>query len=116
VIDEPTDGLDAEHERTIGEALRALKGKRTIVLMSHRLSTVVDCDQIFVMERGRIVEHGGHGELLRRGGVYTKMARWQHLHTGHAAAAKSSPRRVQPAPPSDAYRGEEGSWADGLMG
>ncbi|WP_437976870.1 ABC transporter ATP-binding protein [Sorangium sp. So ce295] len=116
VIDEPTDGLDAEHERTIGEALRALKGKRTIVLMSHRLSTVVDCDQIFVMERGRIVEHGGHGELLRRGGVYTKMARWQHLHTGHAAAAKSSPRRVQPAPPSDAYRGEEGSWADGMMG
>ncbi|WP_437578769.1 ABC transporter ATP-binding protein [Sorangium sp. So ce887] len=116
VIDEPTDGLDAEHERTIGESLRALKGQRTIVLMSHRLSTIVDCDQIFVMERGRIVEHGAHEELLRRGGVYTKMARWQHLHTGHAGAPRSSPRRAHPMPSPDALRDDDGLWAEGLMG
>ncbi|MGK3996507.1 ABC transporter ATP-binding protein [Sorangium sp. So ce1024] len=96
VIDEPTDGLDAEHERTLGEALRGLKGQRTIVLMSHRLSTVVDCDQVFVMERGRIVEHGAHADLLQRGGVYTKMARWQHLHTGHAPAPRANVRRSHP--------------------
>ncbi|WP_049949453.1 ABC transporter ATP-binding protein [Sorangium cellulosum] len=116
VIDEPTDGLDAEHERTIGEALRALKGQRTIILMSHRLSTVVDCDQIFVLERGRIVERGAHAELLRRDGVYTTMARWQHLHTGHAGGPKSGPRRALPAPSPDALRGDDGLWADGLMG
>ncbi|WP_437336683.1 ABC transporter ATP-binding protein [Sorangium sp. So ce394] len=116
VIDEPTDGLDAEHERTIGEALRALKGHRTIILMSHRLSTVVDCDQIFVLERGRIVERGAHAELLRRDGVYTTMARWQHLHTGHAGGPKSGPRRALPAPSPDALRCDDGLWADGLMG
>ncbi|KYF73767.1 ABC transporter ATP-binding protein [Sorangium cellulosum] len=110
VIDEPTDGIDAEHERTLVEALRALKGQRTIILMSHRLSTVVGCDKIFVMERGRIVEHGAHADLLRRGGVYTAMARWQHLHTGHAGArpeARPGPRRAHPEP----FRGD-----DALMG
>ncbi|WP_438018684.1 ABC transporter ATP-binding protein [Sorangium sp. So ce315] len=106
VIDEPTDGLDAEHERTIGEALRALKGQRTIVLMSHRLSTVADCDQVFVMERGRIVEHGAHGDLLQRGGVYTKMARWQHLHTGHAGAPRTSAASVRRSHP-EIFRGDE---------
>ncbi|WP_437572168.1 ABC transporter ATP-binding protein [Sorangium sp. So ce542] len=116
VIDEPTDGLDAEHERTIGEALRALKGQRTIILMSHRLSTVVDCDQIFVLERGRIVERGAHAELLRRDGVYTTMARWQHLHTGHGGGPKSGLRRALPAPSPDALRGDDDLWADGLMG
>ncbi|KYF72057.1 carbohydrate ABC transporter [Sorangium cellulosum] len=126
VLDEPTDGLDAEHERTIGEALRALKGQRTIVLMSHRLSTVVDCDEIYVMERGRVVERGAHADLLRRGGVYTEMARWQLLHTGHAGAhpghagapPRSSPRRAHhPAPPSESYRGDDALWGeDGLMG
>ncbi|WP_437735536.1 ABC transporter ATP-binding protein [Sorangium sp. So ce1335] len=117
VIDEPTDGLDAEHERTLGEALRALKGQRTIVLMSHRLSTVADCDQVFVMERGRIVEHGAHAELLRRGGVYTKMARWQHLHTGHAhagtghAGARPEPRTGARRSHPELFRGD-----DAMMG
>ncbi|WP_234023476.1 ABC transporter ATP-binding protein [Sorangium cellulosum] len=94
VIDEPTDGLDAEHERTIGDALRALKGQRTIVLMSHRLSNVIDCDQIFVMKRGRIVERGPHAELLRRGGVYTEMARWQLLHMPHASGGHGGAPRT----------------------
>ncbi|AUX20722.1 ABC transporter [Sorangium cellulosum] len=104
VLDEPTDGLDAEHERTLGKALRALKGQRTIILLSHRLSTVVDCDQVFVMERGRIVERGAHAELLRRGGVYTRMARWQLLHPDHVAhggevappTQRSAARRAHP--------------------
>ena len=75
VLDEPTSALDPHHERLVAERLRDLKGQRTVVIVSHRLSTVVDCDKIFMMERGRIVESGTHAELMRRRGAYWEMAR-----------------------------------------
>lgn len=74
VLDEPTSALDAHHERQICQTLRSLKGDRTIVMVSHRLSTVIDCDQIFVVHDGRVVEQGSHYELLARGGIYTDLA------------------------------------------
>jgi subfamily B ATP-binding cassette protein MsbA len=77
VFDEPTSALDAHHEAMITQTLRQLKQQRTIVIVSHRLSTVMDCDQIFVMDQGRIVERGTHHELLGGGGVYATMAREQ---------------------------------------
>jgi subfamily B ATP-binding cassette protein MsbA len=77
VMDEPTSALDAEHEQLITETLRSLKRQRTIILVSHRLSTVADCDRIFVMEAGRIVEQGTHDELLAMKGAYFRMARHQ---------------------------------------
>ncbi len=77
VLDEPTSALDSQHEHHIIEALRRLKGTRTIVLVSHRISTVADCDQIFVMDEGRIVEQGTHAELLARRGTYWDLARHQ---------------------------------------
>jgi len=64
VFDEPTSALDPQHEALITQTLSSLKGQRTIVLVSHRLSTVVDCDEIFVMEDGRIAERGNHMQLL----------------------------------------------------
>ena len=64
VLDEPTSALDSHHERLITETLSSLKSRRTLIVVSHRLSTVVDCDQIFVMDAGRIVERGTHEELL----------------------------------------------------
>jgi ABC-type multidrug transport system fused ATPase/permease subunit len=79
VLDEPTSALDPEHEHLVTEALRSLKGRRTIVLVSHRLGVVADCDQIFVMDAGRVVEQGTHAELLARRGRYYTMARHQ-LH------------------------------------
>jgi subfamily B ATP-binding cassette protein MsbA len=54
-----------------------LKGQRTIILVSHRLSTVVECDQIFMMQHGRIIERGTHDELVARRGAYYEMARHQ---------------------------------------
>jgi ABC-type multidrug transport system fused ATPase/permease subunit len=75
VLDEPTSALDAEHEAMIVQTLRDLKGKRTIVLVSHRLSTVADCDQIFVMDDGRVIERGSHQELISRKGKYYLMAK-----------------------------------------
>jgi subfamily B ATP-binding cassette protein MsbA len=77
VMDEPTSALDPQHEQMITETLRSLKRQRTIILVSHRLSTVADCDQIFVMDEGRIVEQGTHDELIARRGLYYRMARHQ---------------------------------------
>lgn len=77
VLDEPTSALDPQHEQLITQTLRSLKGKRTIVIVSHRLSTVADCDQIFVMDEGSIVERGTHDQLLAARGTYFRMARHQ---------------------------------------
>jgi ABC-type multidrug transport system fused ATPase/permease subunit len=77
VMDEPTSALDPQHEQMITETLKGLKGRRTIILVSHRLSTVAGCDQIFVMDQGRIVEQGTHEELVAKRGLYFTMAKHQ---------------------------------------
>lgn len=79
VCDEPTSALDAENERLLGQTFQALKGKRTIILVSHRLSTIVSSDSIYLMHRGQIVEQGTHEDLLEQGGLYYEMACEQHL-------------------------------------
>jgi ATP-binding cassette subfamily B protein len=73
VLDEATAALDTRSERAIQNELERLARNRTTLLIAHRLSTVVDADEILVMEHGRIVERGTHGELLARGGVYAQM-------------------------------------------
>jgi ATP-binding cassette, subfamily B, bacterial len=70
ILDEPTSALDPHHERRLVETLHRLKRLRTIVLVTHRLESVIDCDQIFVMEAGRIAERGTHAQLLGLGGGY----------------------------------------------
>jgi subfamily B ATP-binding cassette protein MsbA len=77
LFDEPTSALDPNNERAITQTLNHLKGQRTIILVSHRLSTVVECDQIFMMQHGRIIERGTHDELVARRGAYYEMARHQ---------------------------------------
>jgi len=77
IMDEPTSALDPQHEQLITETLKSLKGLRTIVLVSHRLSTVADCDQIFVMDEGKIVEQGTHKSLVAKRGLYFEMAKHQ---------------------------------------
>lgn len=76
-LDEPTSALDPQHEAQITETLSRLKGQRTILLVSHRLSTVVHCDRILVMQEGRVVDSGAHDELLSRPGWYADMSRRQ---------------------------------------
>lgn len=77
IMDEPTSALDPEHEARIVDTLKRIKGQRTIILVSHRLSTVADCDQIFVMEAGKIIERGTHEELIAMRGAYFRMAKHQ---------------------------------------
>jgi ATP-binding cassette subfamily B protein len=83
ILDEATAHLDSENEQLVHAALQsALKG-RTSIVIAHRLSTVRDADQILVLEKGSIVEHGTHDELVAKGGLYSDLYNRQDL-TGAA--------------------------------
>lgn len=73
LFDEATSSLDAATERHVLEALRALAKGRTSIFVAHRLSTAAQCDQIVVLDKGRVVETGSHVELLQRGGRYAEL-------------------------------------------
>ncbi len=73
ILDEATSALDSRTERDIDAALRAVSGGRTTLVIAHRLSTVVDADEIIVLVDGRIAERGSHRELLALGGVFARM-------------------------------------------
>ena len=87
IFDEATSALDSKSERAIQDELRGIASERTTLVIAHRLSTVVDAEQILVMEQGRIVERGTHRELLRQGGAYAQMwALQQQQAQGEARA------------------------------
>ena len=73
VLDEATSALDSFTEQEIQAALRKVSVNRTTVVIAHRLSTVVDADEIIVLDAGRIVERGTHNQLLRKKGTYAAM-------------------------------------------
>ncbi|MCK0508334.1 ABC transporter transmembrane domain-containing protein [Aromatoleum anaerobium] len=75
VFDEATSALDTRSERAIQDELDRLAKTRTTLIIAHRLSTVVDADEILVLEHGRVVERGSHDHLLRQGGIYAQL--WQ---------------------------------------
>lgn len=77
ILDEATSSLDSESESAIQKALVNLLKNRTTFVIAHRLSTVQNADRIVVLDQGRIVETGRHGELLRQGGVYKKLYQLQ---------------------------------------
>ncbi|HBO54196.1 MAG TPA: multidrug ABC transporter ATP-binding protein, partial [Janibacter terrae] len=74
VLDEATSALDNDTERELQVALDALARGRTTITIAHRLSTIASADEILVLSGGRVLERGGHGELLRRGGAYARLA------------------------------------------
>jgi len=73
VFDEATSALDTRTEQVIQSSLREIAANRTTLVIAHRLSTVVDADQILVMEHGKLIERGTHQQLLSAGGVYAHM-------------------------------------------
>ena len=83
ILDEATSALDTSTEREIQAELRRLGENRTVLMIAHRLSTVVDADEILVLEAGRVVERGTHAELLARGGRYAAM--WARQEREEAA-------------------------------
>ncbi|NIJ09098.1 ATP-binding cassette subfamily B protein [Sphingomonas vulcanisoli] len=73
ILDEATSALDSRTEGEIQETLQRVAQRRTTIIIAHRLSTIVGADQILVMEGGRIIERGTHGQLLGRAGTYADM-------------------------------------------
>ena len=77
IFDEATSALDTESERSVQQAIDDWHGRKTLILIAHRLSTVVNADCIYVVSAGRVVESGSHTELLAKNGAYAAMVRAQ---------------------------------------
>jgi ATP-binding cassette, subfamily B, bacterial len=73
ILDEPTAALDAKAEHDLFARIRELFAARSVLLISHRFSTVRAADRIYVLDQGRIIEAGSHAELMARKGAYTEL-------------------------------------------
>jgi ATP-binding cassette subfamily B protein len=97
VFDEATSSLDSGSEKAILAALNEVAARRTTLVIAHRLSTVMDADNIVVLEHGRVIEQGTHAQLLEREGTYHRL--WQHQHERSAAhpGTAENPLPVNPS-------------------
>merc|ERR1712156_234448 len=73
LLDEATSALDTESEKVVQDALDAAQVGRTSITIAHRLSTIKNVDQIYIIEKGQITEHGTHNQLLEQQGSYFKL-------------------------------------------
>jgi ATP-binding cassette subfamily B multidrug efflux pump len=94
LLDEATSALDSEIEASIQERLIGLMDGKTVIAIAHRLSTIARLDRLIVIDRGKIVEQGTHGELIRRNGLYAAL--WQHQSGGFLA--EELPELAEPVP------------------
>ena len=80
LLDEATSSLDSMSEKAVQSAVERLSKDRTTLIIAHRLSTVKKANRIVVMDSGAIVEIGTHNQLIRKGGLYSKLAEIQLSH------------------------------------
>jgi ATP-binding cassette subfamily B protein len=96
ILDEATSHLDARSEALIKQALRRVMEGRTSLVIAHRLSTILEADRILVLDRGRIVEQGTHGELIAQGGLYARLYETQFLPESAVGDAMAAPGPLGP--------------------
>ena len=80
LLDEATASLDSETEQQIQEALSKLTYNKTTIVIAHRLSTILAADKILVLNKGQLVEHGTHKQLLKIDGLYKELYQTQYRH------------------------------------
>jgi len=90
ILDEATSALDTRTEQEIQAALRDISRDRTTLVIAHRLSTVVEADEILVLQDGLVAERGNHGSLIAKGGLYAEMWRRQSEAVAAAEAAAAA--------------------------
>jgi subfamily B ATP-binding cassette protein HlyB/CyaB len=94
IFDEATSALDYESESIIQANMRRISQGRTVFIIAHRLSAVKDANRIMVVEKGRLVEQGGHQQLIQHGGIYAHLHSIQSYH-GIGVAEKTAPQAPQ---------------------
>lgn len=100
IFDEATSALDDHSQAIIQNSMKQIRGGRTVILIAHRLSTVRDCDAIFVLEKGKVIEQGTHDELIKiKGGAYRQLWDLQRAELSLEAdkGAQSAPAEEQEA-------------------
>ena len=95
ILDEATAHLDSESEVAVQRALSQALAGRTSLVIAHRLSTVINADQVIVLDDGRVVERGTHTELMAAGGLYAELYRTQFER--QASGAEALPEFAEPA-------------------
>jgi ATP-binding cassette subfamily B protein len=91
ILDEATSALDPESEALVNANLLRIARGRTMLIVSHRLSSLVDCDQILVLDRGKVVDIAPHPVLLERCSVYRQLWSQQNRHLDNQGARHASP-------------------------
>ena len=77
ILDEATSALDSESEKYIQESLKKLMRGKTVIAIAHRLSTLKEMDKLVIMDKGKIIEEGSHGDLIGQNGVYAEFYNMQ---------------------------------------
>lgn len=90
ILDEATSALDTHSERLIQRAIESVARQTTVVVVAHRLSTIVNADHIYVLAGGRVVEEGNYADLMRKGGRFQRMAGLQGLEAVNLDEVKKS--------------------------
>ena len=88
ILDEATESLDSISEQKIMETIYTKTKNCTVIMVAHRLSTIRDCDCIFVFEQGKLVEQGSHNLLIKNNGKYAQMWRVQNEKNNNTKTSK----------------------------